>query len=153
MSLSIAGKEEEPVSIRCIAQLQDGLPIDSDYNGPRLQETKSAKGAIEAKPTVEFVEGMIQLFKDGKLLPRRYVWLIALGAMKELLKHESLVQVTIPEGETCDVIGDTHGQFFDVAHLLTLTKPPSETHTLVVNGDYVDRGSWSTECVTRLIVC
>jgi serine/threonine-protein phosphatase 5 len=32
-------------------------------------------------------------------------------------------------------------------HLLTLTGQPSETHTLVVNGDFVDRGSFSAEVV------
>lgn len=30
-------------------------------------------------------------------------------------------------------------------HLLTLTGTPSPTHTLVFDGDLVDRGSWSVE--------
>ena len=47
-------------------------------------------------------------------------------------------------------IGDTHGQFFDFMHLLSLTGKPSETHTLLFNGDFVDRGSWSTEIVIVL---
>lgn len=47
-------------------------------------------------------------------------------------------------------IGDTHGQFFDFYHLLSLTGRPSPTHTLLFNGDFVDRGSWSTEIVLVL---
>lgn len=48
-------------------------------------------------------------------------------------------------------IGDTHGQFFDFLHLLSLTGRPSPTHTLLFNGDFVDRGSWSTEIVIVLL--
>ena len=39
----------------------------------------------------------------------------------------------------------SHGQFYDFLHLLTLTGPPSETHAVLFNGDFVDRGSWSVE--------
>ena len=42
-------------------------------------------------------------------------------------------------------IGDVHGQFYDFMHLLSLTGKPSPTHTLVFDGDLVDRGSWSVE--------
>ena len=38
-----------------------------------------------------------------------------------------------------------HGQFYDFLHLLSLTGPPSETHAVLFNGDFVDRGSWSVE--------
>lgn len=47
-------------------------------------------------------------------------------------------------------IGDTHGQFYDFLHLLSLTGRPSPTHTLLFNGDFVDRGSWSTEIIIVL---
>ena len=52
---------------------------------------------------------MIQWFKDGKKLPRRYVWEIVLGAFEYFAKEETLVNVDIPDGTTCDVIGDVHG--------------------------------------------
>lgn len=139
---AIASKDDELVSERCGKQLADGgMPVESDYTGPRLQQGPDGKGV----PTKEFVEGMLQHFKNGKLLPKRYVWQIVLGCREALLKHGALVDASIPEGQKVDVIGDTHGQFFDVLHLLELCGPPSETHALVVNGDFVDRGSWSTE--------
>lgn len=44
-----------------------------------------------------------------------------------------------------------HGQYYDFLHLLTLTGKPSPTHTLVFNGDLVDRGSWSTEILLTVL--
>lgn len=112
---------------------------------------------------------MIEWFKDGKTLPRRYVWEIILGAYNQFTKEESLVEVSIEDGVTCDVIGDVHGteeswifnfktfqftflffssgQYYDYLHLLSLTGHPSEKHCLLMNGDLVDRGSWSIEVI------
>lgn len=55
---------------------------------------------------------MIQWFKDGKALPKRYVWEIVLGAHDHFVKEKSMVKVDVPEGVTCDVIGDVHGACF-----------------------------------------
>ena len=52
---------------------------------------------------------MIQWFKDGKKLPRRYAWEIVLGAHEHFVKEESLVDVKIENDVTIDVIGDVHG--------------------------------------------
>lgn len=55
---------------------------------------------------------MIQWFKDGKALPKRYVWEIVLGAYEQFMKEESLVNVDIPDNVTIDIIGDVHGYYF-----------------------------------------
>lgn len=39
------------------------------------------------------------------------------------------------------------GQYFDVLKLFQLTGEPTETHALLMNGDLVDRGSWSIEVI------
>ena len=52
---------------------------------------------------------MIEWFKDGKTLPRRYVWEIVLGAYNQFIQEESLVELVLEDGMTCDVIGDVHG--------------------------------------------
>lgn len=59
--------------------------------------------------TPTFLQSMIVWFKDGKTLPKRYVWEIVLGAHEQFAKEESLVNLDIEEDITCDVIGDVHG--------------------------------------------
>lgn len=41
-------------------------------------------------------------------------------------------------------------QFYDLCNLLTILTPPSDTHAIVFNGDFVDRGSWSVEVALTL---
>lgn len=111
-------------------------------------------------------------FKAGKELAKRYAWEIVMRAHDDFIKEESLVDLVIPPGVTCDVIGDVHGmlvfyryktvftltfvflcifwwtgQFYDMLNLFSLTGPPSEKHYLLMNGDLVDRGSWSVEVI------
>jgi len=109
----------------------------------------------------------MKLFKDGNALPKRYVWEIVLGAYSIFEKEKSLVELTLQSGKSVDVIGDVHGmclvtltsasglkpttaslgQYFDVLKLFQLTGEPTETHALLMNGDLVDRGSWSIEVI------
>ncbi|MEW5312630.1 MAG: hypothetical protein WDW38_004250 [Sanguina aurantia] len=49
------------------------------------------------------------------------------------------------------VVGDTHGQFHDVCHLLDKFGLPSAERTYVFNGDYVDRGAWGVETLAMLL--
>lgn len=147
---AIAGQDEVSMIARAEEQLKNGMEVDSSYDGPRIAEAKDRDGKRTGRITQEFIDEMRQWFKDGKLLARRYVWQIVVGAYHALEQERSLVETTIPEGEVADIVGDTHGQFFDLLHLLELTGDPSESHTMVFNGDFVDRGSWSTEVVILL---
>ena len=62
--------------------------------------------------THDFVRDMIAYFKEGKSIPRRYVWEIVLGAHSYFEKEESLVNLDVEDGMTVDVIGDVHGRCF-----------------------------------------
>ena len=42
-------------------------------------------------------------------------------------------------------MGDTHGHFYDVLHIIDTYGYPSEKLFYVFNGDFVDRGSWGVE--------
>lgn len=134
--------EKNPVD-RCHEIIKEGgCEVDKSYTGPKLTY-ENGKYSINQ----QFIKDMIEWFKNGKTLPKRYVWEIIFGAHDHFSKDESLVNVELPEGVTCDVIGDVHGQFYDVLHLFSLTGEPSEKHYLLMNGDLVDRGSWSIEVI------
>jgi hypothetical protein len=45
------------------------------------------------KITIEFIRSMIQWFKDGKTLPRRYAWEIILRAHDHFVKEGSVRMV------------------------------------------------------------
>lgn len=82
-----------------------GCDLDKTYSGPKLSVTD--EGTYQITP--EFIDKMIEWFKSGKTLPKRYVWEIVLGAYSYFIQEESLVTVDVGEDATCDVIGDVHG--------------------------------------------
>lgn len=141
---AIEMEEEKSAVLRCYEIIAEGgCDVEKGYAGPVLPTNDDGKFTIN----IQFVRDMIQWFKDGKSIPRRYAWEILLGAHSHFEKEESLVDVNIPEGQTIDIIGDVHGQFYDYLHLLSLTGEPSKTHSVLMNGDLVDRGSWSIEVI------
>ncbi|SZF04271.1 unnamed protein product [Blumeria hordei] len=118
----------------------DSMKIEDEYDGIRL----------ENEMTAEFITNMIDRFKNGKKLHRKYVYQIIL-AVKEILTAEpTLVEMEIPENIQLTICGDTHGQFFDLMELFRLNGLPTEKHFYLFNGDFVDRGSWSTEIALLL---
>ena len=64
---AIASDDDPLVSDKIRQQLADGVSdIDASYTGPRLEETR-VDGKVSAKPTREFVEGLIEHFRSGKV--------------------------------------------------------------------------------------
>jgi serine/threonine-protein phosphatase 5 len=118
----------------------DSMVVDSSYDGMRL----------ENEMTLEFIDDMIERFKNGKKLAKKYVFQIIVRVLELIKKEPTMVEVDIEEGHEITVCGDTHGQFFDLLEIFRLAGKPSEKHHFLFNGDFVDRGSWSTEVALLL---
>jgi serine/threonine-protein phosphatase 5 len=79
----------------------DSMVVEPDYDGVRLDK----------EMTQEFIDDMIQRFKDQKKLHKKYVYQIVL-AVKELVYNEpTMVEIEVPKDTTLTICGDTHGKF------------------------------------------
>lgn len=111
----------------------------------------SYDGAVLGKEmTQDFIDDMIKRFKDGKKIHKKYVYQIIVAVKDIVYKEPTMVEMEIMKENKLTVCGDTHGQFFDLLHLFELNGFPTGTHGYLFNGDFVDRGSWSTEIALLL---
>ena len=66
-------------------------------------------------------------------------------------QKEALIDIDIPEEKKFTVVGDIHGQFYDLINIFKINGYPSEENSYLFNGDFVDRGVFGLECITTLI--
>lgn len=77
----------------------DAIKVEDDYDGVRLGEEMSQ----------EFIEDMIERFKNGKKIHRKYVFQI-IKAVKDMVYNEpTMVEIGVDAGKKLTVCGDTHG--------------------------------------------
>jgi len=93
-----------------------------------------------------------------------------------MMVQPTLIDVKIPDDNEFTVCGDIHGQYYDLMNIFQINGLPSETNPYVsqstsfsklstvcdiydfihmlfqlFNGDFVDRGSFSVECILTLL--
>lgn len=118
----------------------ESMQVEDTYDGVRLKD----------EMTQEFIDDMIQRFKNGKTIHKKYVFQI-IKAVRDIVYNEpTMVEVDVAPETTLTVCGDTHGQYFDLLEIFRLNGYPTEKHAYLFNGDFVDRGSWSTEIALLL---
>lgn len=62
-----------------------------------------------------------------------------------------IVRLDSSASKAVTVVGDVHGQFFDVLNIFSLNGLPSPSNQYLFNGDLVDRGWWGTEILLTLL--
>lgn len=152
----------------------EGIQIEKLWQGRSLDitatkdpETKQVVVDIKGLDR-EYLKDMIKLFKDGQRLPKQHVFAIVAKVNQLLREENTLVELhqrhpklndLVPEDAIdlglakLTVVGDTHGQFYDVLNMFAEYGPVDpENHAYLFNGDFVDRGSWSCEVALYLYV-
>lgn len=142
------------------------LAIEDDYKGPQLEDDKV---------TLQFMKDLMEHYKAQKRLHRKfaykvvnvfstaielkfrvtkyitYVCLQILRNIDEYMREQpSLVDINVPDDEKFTICGDIHGQFYDLMNIFDINGLPSEKNPYLFNGDFVDRGSFSVECIFTL---
>ncbi|EFR00729.1 serine/threonine-protein phosphatase 5 [Nannizzia gypsea CBS 118893] len=118
----------------------ESMVVDDNYDGVRLED----------KMTQEFIDDMIKRFKNGKQIHKKYAFQIVKAVRDIAYNEPTMVEIGVEEGSKLTVCGDTHGQFFDLLEIFRLNGFPSDKHSYLFNGDFVDRGSWSCEIALLL---
>ncbi|PRP73190.1 serine/threonine-protein phosphatase 5 [Planoprotostelium fungivorum] len=148
---AIATEDEKPLSETLDVE---SISVESSYDGPHL---------MDGKVDLSFVQQLVAHLKAQKKLHTKYLYQILIEMKKLLCKLPSLIDIEVPEGNSFSVCGDTHGQYYDLLNIFEINGQPSienpylcesqmSTRKLIppVNGDYVDRGSFSLELVLTL---
>jgi len=116
----------------------ESMAVDDKYDGPRLEN---------GKITMEFMQALMETYKKQGSLHRKFAFQILLDILKYFSSQPTLVDVSIPDGSKFTVCGDIHGQFYDLINVFSLNGLPSVDNPYLFNGDFVDRGSFSVECI------
>lgn len=61
-----------------------------------------------------------------------------------------MIDISISKGKQVNIVGDIHGQYFDLLRIFDFVGYPSSNNTFLFIGDYVDRGKQSIEVVALL---
>lgn len=124
-----------------IPQVQGVVPVHEDEDKtPRLPDPI----------TLDFVTAAIDHFKAGGLLRPEDVSTV-IDHVHTLLEAENNI-VLVPVHTKVTVVGDIHGQFDDLLTIFNKNGLPSLRNTYIFNGDFVDRGPNSVECVTTMLL-
>lgn len=119
----------------------EGMVIEDEYIGPALED---------GRVTLKFMIDLMQLYKEQGKLHRKYAYKILLDVKQLFMSQPSLVDIAVKDDEKFTICGDIHGQFYDLMNIFELNGLPSETNPYLFNGDFVDRGSFSVECIFTL---
>jgi serine/threonine-protein phosphatase 5 len=77
----------------------DSIVVDADYDGVRL----------ENEMTPEFITDMMERFKNGKTIHKKYVYQIIIAVQKIVYNEPTMVEMEIEDDVKLTVCGDTHG--------------------------------------------
>lgn len=77
----------------------DSMVVEPEYDGVRL----------EKEMTLEFITDMMERFKNGKKIHKKYVYQIIIAVKNIVYDEPTMVEMEIEDDTKLTVCGDTHG--------------------------------------------
>ena len=144
-------KEEEKVKMKLYENDKETKPVQkrprSESDAIKKQEYKDKLSMTKTWIIEEVIEDM----KNKNYISKLSLLKIILDVTKINMVEPSLIDISIKKTETFNICGDIHGQFYDLLNIFKLYGYPSENNQYLFNGDFVDRGSFSVECLITLL--
>jgi len=89
--------------------------------------------------------------KSNNLIHKKYLAQMILFVKEYYDKKDSLIDINLGPENEFTICGDIHGQYYDLLNIFKINEYPSEKNPYLFNGDFVDRGSFSVECIIALL--
>lgn len=122
----------------------DLIEIPVGYDGPKYEKT------YDQAQRIKFADELLDYQKNQKNVHKKFAYYVVMEMFKLLKELPTLVNIDVPAGNEFTVCGDVHGQYYDLMNIFQLNGKPSETNPYLFNGDFIDRGSFSVECILLL---
>lgn len=119
------------------------ISVDKDYVGVHL-------GKVYEDNDLNL---LLDSFRHSQILDAFYVLKIIKDA-KDLLATMPNIRECVIESEKdrgVIVVGDLHGNFADLSHIIKKFGLPGHRYKFIFNGDYVDRGMKQIECLVVIL--
>ena len=125
--------------------------MDSTDEHITIHGDKSNYDIGKANLTEAIVQEIIEVCRQGGKLHLNTIVKILRTSYKMLKNAANINRVNLSLKSKCTVVGDLHGNLYDLLYILDNSGMPSSDHTYVFNGDFVDRGEHSTEVIAILL--
>lgn len=159
MCLSSNGRSNRGVGQ--ISSLLTRRVVDEEMPQPEVVEEQALAPEKELPPGLkypgieqidhEFCSGLQAFVAGGGYWPWAEAKRLVVDVATILKKENTLERITVPPGGRITVVGDVHGQLFDLVKIIELNGLPGPDNPYIFNGDFVDRGSFSVETLLVLL--
>lgn len=126
-----------------LKELYESCKVEDTYTGLTIP--------LDGKINQKWIEDLIENMRSNKFIHKKYLLQILLNVREIYQNKQSLIDIIIPDDQEFTVCGDIHGQFYDLLNIFNINGNPSNDNPYLFNGDFVDRGAFSVECITALL--
>jgi diadenosine tetraphosphatase ApaH/serine/threonine PP2A family protein phosphatase/Ca2+-binding EF-hand superfamily protein len=142
-------KFQEELTMRLQAEAKQKQKTETKDNNSTT--TLSILDDVKNPISLRWIEEMIEQFRSGRFLQLENVKYLITRVEPLLRAEPNCNMITLRAQSRLTIVGDLHGQFDDFLTILYLHGYPNERHPWIFNGDFVDRGQNSAECLVSLL--